>query len=115
MDVRPLLVTTYFGGTIPYAIFNTTGSPGSADATFSTCPLFNMVNSSQWATLKLMYTEYRIKKITLHIMLSYINCSPVATNNIGIGTADPVASSTAIAYTNTITVTVMSGAWIRNG
>lgn len=68
IDVKPMLYTTYItGGTAPYYSLVSSG-----DAACASCPLSNFYSSTGFATVKAMYTEYRIKKVSVHAMLNAV-------------------------------------------
>ena len=71
IDTKTMMYTTYITGA-PYQAT----SDAVSDAVMASCPLYNLVgasmNSTNGAQLKANYTEYRVKKITVHVMINQI-------------------------------------------
>lgn len=61
-----------------------------------------MYNSANMTQIKTMYNEYRVKKITIHVMVYYASCSA--------GTIGQLINTTAVVAVNP---TIISVAWQR--
>jgi len=109
-----MLYTTFFAESAPY---NTKTASVAGDALFATCPLYNLVNSGANYTALCNYTDYRVKKVTLHFMLARMTAGYTATssettigNNEILGTA-----ATKTTFTTNVESMLFSLAWLRSG
>jgi len=78
-DVRPMLYTTYIEGA---GNWTKTIAAAATEADFCTVPLYNFVNNAAIFAngLAKMYTDYRVKKCTVHCMLLSVS---ISVNTIG--------------------------------
>ena len=81
IDTKTMMYTTYITGAPYYAV-----ADANNDAVMASCPLYNLtgssMNSTNGAQLKANYTEYRIKKVTVHVMINAVT-APDASDSIG--------------------------------
>ena len=78
-DVVPRLITANIDGTGPINSVNQFTFNDSKDAKFAFNPLYHLYkNVATFATQKVLYKEYRIKQVKVHVMLESVAAVPLA-------------------------------------